>query len=191
MKRLLLIFILTLNFQSLTKANDSIKDFQIGGMSIGDSALQYFDKETIISSIKETSYFDDGFYDVSLESNDDKYEYYTLSFKKDDNNYIAYSITGINNMNFNNCLQKKKIVVKEIKQNLQNFKENNYKDFFKKNFGKSFATVTDFIFEDGSIRIWCDNWDKKHETAKFWDNSLNIDVSSEEFLLWLDNQAYK
>ena len=110
MKRLLLIFILTLSFQSLTKANDSIKDFQIEGMSIGDSALQYFDKETIISSIKETSYFDDSFYDVSLESNDDKYEYYTLTFKKNDNNYIAYSITGINNMNFNNCLKKKRLL---------------------------------------------------------------------------------
>ena len=55
---------------------------------------------------------------MSLESNDDKYEYYTLTFKKNDNNYIAYSIAGINNMNFNNCVQKKKIVVKEIKQNL-------------------------------------------------------------------------
>ena len=160
-------------------------------MSIGDSALQYFDKETIISSIKETAYFDDGFYDVSLESNNDKYEYYTLSFKKNDNKYIVYSITGINNIDFNNCVQKKKIVVKEIKQNLQNFKEDNYKDFYHKKFGKSFAVITDFIFQDGSIRIWCDNWDIEHEVAKFWDNSLNIDVSSKEYLLWLDNKAYK
>ena len=138
MKRLLLILILTFSFQNLTKADD-IRDFQIEGMSVGDSALQYFDKETIISSIKETAYFDDGFYDVSLESNDDKYEHYILSFKKNDNKYIAYSITGINNINFNNCVQKKKIVVKEIKQNLQNFKEDNYKDFYRKKFGKSFV----------------------------------------------------
>ena len=41
MKRLLLILILTLSFQSLTKADD-IRDFEIEGMSIGDSLLEYF-----------------------------------------------------------------------------------------------------------------------------------------------------
>ena len=42
MKRLLLILILTINFQSLTKADD-IRDFEIEGMSIGDSLLDYVD----------------------------------------------------------------------------------------------------------------------------------------------------
>ena len=190
MRIFLTVLVLIFSFQSWTKADD-IKDFEIEGMSIGDSALKYYDKETIISSIKETAYFDDGFYDASLDSNDDKYEYYTLSFKKLDSKYIIYSLTGINNMNFKDCVQKKETVVKDIKQTLQNFKENNYKDFYQKKFGKSFAVITDFIFQDGSIRIWCDNFDKDHEIAKMWNNSLNIDVSSEEFLLWLNTKAYK
>ena len=41
MKRLLLILILTLSFQSLSKADD-IRDFEIEGMSIGDSLLESF-----------------------------------------------------------------------------------------------------------------------------------------------------
>jgi len=41
MKRLLLILILTFSYQTLTKADD-ISDFEIEGMSIGDSALDYF-----------------------------------------------------------------------------------------------------------------------------------------------------
>ena len=44
MKFLFLILFLILNFQSWTKAND-IRDFQIEGMSIGDSALKYFSKD--------------------------------------------------------------------------------------------------------------------------------------------------
>ena len=44
--RLLLILILTFSFQSLTKADD-IRDFEIEGMSIGDSALDYFTKNEI------------------------------------------------------------------------------------------------------------------------------------------------
>ena len=46
MKRLILIFILTLSFQSWTKADD-IRDFQIEGMSIGDSLLEFFNEKII------------------------------------------------------------------------------------------------------------------------------------------------
>jgi len=48
MKRLLLILILTFSFQSLSKADD-IRDFQIEGMSLGDSLLDFFSLEEIKS----------------------------------------------------------------------------------------------------------------------------------------------
>jgi len=44
MKRLLLILILTFSFQTWTKADD-IRDFQIEGMSVGDSLLDYFNEK--------------------------------------------------------------------------------------------------------------------------------------------------
>ena len=47
--KLLLILILTFSFQTLSKADD-IRDFQIEGMSIGDSALDF----TSINEIKRT-----------------------------------------------------------------------------------------------------------------------------------------
>ena len=46
MKRLLLILILTFSFQTLTKADD-IRDFEIGGMSIGDSLLKFMSVDEI------------------------------------------------------------------------------------------------------------------------------------------------
>ena len=46
MKRLLLILILILSFQSWTKADD-ISEFEIEGMSVGDSLLDYFSEEEI------------------------------------------------------------------------------------------------------------------------------------------------
>ena len=48
--RFLLIFILSLNFQSLAKAND-ISDFQIEGISINISALDFMSKKEIINNI--------------------------------------------------------------------------------------------------------------------------------------------
>ena len=55
MKRLLLIFILTLSFQSWIKADD-IRDFEIEGLSIGDSLLDYFSEDKIKDSIVKDSY---------------------------------------------------------------------------------------------------------------------------------------
>ena len=46
MKRLLLILILTFSFQTLAKADD-IGDFEIEGMSIGDSLQIYLDNKKI------------------------------------------------------------------------------------------------------------------------------------------------
>ena len=55
MKRLLLILILTLSFQTLTKADD-IRDFEIEGMSIGDSLLNLFSEEELIEQFKGNIY---------------------------------------------------------------------------------------------------------------------------------------
>ena len=41
------VLILILGFQSMVKADD-IKDFEIEGISIGDSALKFFTKDQII-----------------------------------------------------------------------------------------------------------------------------------------------
>ena len=46
MRTILAIFIIIFVFQSWTKA-DEIRDFQIEGMSIGDSGLEYFTKNEI------------------------------------------------------------------------------------------------------------------------------------------------
>ena len=46
--KLLLILILILNFQALTKADD-ISEFEIEGISIGESVLKYYSKKKIYS----------------------------------------------------------------------------------------------------------------------------------------------
>ena len=51
MKQLLFVIILIINFQSLTKADD-VRDFEIEGMSIGDSALDFFPKNEVDSRKK-------------------------------------------------------------------------------------------------------------------------------------------
>ena len=53
MRILLSILILLFSLQSLVWADD-VKDFEIEGMSIGDSLLEYMEKKEIIEMVKDT-----------------------------------------------------------------------------------------------------------------------------------------
>ena len=50
MRLFITVFILIFSLQSWTKADD-IRDFQIEGMSVGDSLLDYFSKDEIEKNI--------------------------------------------------------------------------------------------------------------------------------------------
>ena len=58
MKKFILFIILTISFQSWAKADD-IKDFQIEGMTIGDSLLKFMSLNEINSNTFE-NYFKNG-----------------------------------------------------------------------------------------------------------------------------------
>ena len=55
MRIFLSIFILIFSFQSWAKAND-IRDFEIEGISIGNSLLDYYSVEEIKKSSRKTNY---------------------------------------------------------------------------------------------------------------------------------------
>ena len=71
MKRLLaylfLVLVLTFSLQSLTKANDSIRDFQIEGMSIGDSLLIHISKNEIDQLKKYQVYPNKDYFTLYIE----------------------------------------------------------------------------------------------------------------------------
>ena len=82
MNRLLLIFILTFSFQTLTKADD-IRDFEIEGMSIGDSLLDYFSEKKIKNEEKnayiwKTKFLINGFKSAKFKT----YERVQFAYKK-------------------------------------------------------------------------------------------------------------
>ena len=100
MKRLLLILILTFSFQTLSKADD-ISDFQIEGMSIGDSALDHFSKKEIDDQASNGNYKSKKFKYVTLESdNFNTYEDIQIHYLSNDSKYIIHSISA--NINFPN-----------------------------------------------------------------------------------------
>ena len=86
-KKLLLILILILGFQSWTKADD-ISDFEIEGMSIGDSLLDYVNIEYINN-------------DKSYHGNNKKY--YTILLEQDYQTFDAIQLTILDNDKNREC----------------------------------------------------------------------------------------
>ena len=86
MIRLLIILILAFSFQTLSKADD-IKDFEIEGISIGDSILKYYNREDLNKFYKINYPNSDKYIGYEIPNHLSKikfknYESITLHFKK-------------------------------------------------------------------------------------------------------------
>ena len=94
MKKLFIIIIFFISFQTLSKAED-IRDFEIEGMSIGDSALDYFGINDIIKN-SQSYYKNKKFTPVQ----NDNYNFFKIydavdyHFKTGDNKYIIQNISA-------------------------------------------------------------------------------------------------
>ena len=169
MKRLLLILILTLSFQSITKADD-IKDLEIEGMSIGDSALDFF-SENELKSNKRNWYKDKKFYGVKIKIQSEKYDHIQLHFKTGDKKYIIHALGGLVDFlnNIKDCYPLKKKVDKELKNLFTNSRINSTKKrkHSGDKSGKSFVTTTFYYVENGDIFTGCYDLAKKYGAKNF------------------------
>ena len=85
--------ILILSFQSWTKADD-VRDFEIEGMSIGDSLLDYMTKTQINNSKRNYLKGKRKYYVVYKQSFLNTYEIVDIYLKTGDKNYEIQTIVG-------------------------------------------------------------------------------------------------
>jgi hypothetical protein len=194
--KIFLIFILILNFQSWTNADD-IKDFEIEGISIGDSLLDFFTKVSIDKkkSYKQ-NYNDDEFVLLRFNSPNQKdfiYPMIRFHIKKNDEDYLIYHIGGNKNLSYSLCKKEKKIITEDL---TKLFSKDLRQDYPEKSHaydktGNSKTISSYFDLDNGRIRIMCTFWSKKLKSEKRWKDSLTVNIYSEEFINWLQNKAYK
>jgi hypothetical protein len=188
MKKLLAIMVLSLCFVTPSKTDD-IKDFEIDGISIGESLLNYY-SENEIKKFKKTTYQNntDEYFMIS-GAKDRSQEYEALSFhvKKGDNRYIIHSLGGYiyYQKNFNECLNKKKKVVNSLKSSFGNLKTHDYDHKYDWDL-KSIAYINDFNFKNGAIRVYCVNWSEVTENERSFADNLSIEISPDYFNKWLN-----
>ena len=188
---LLLVLVLTFGFQSWTKADD-IREFEIEGMSIGDSLLDYFSEEEIKRSDRydntNTNWKSDKMFQLRTGK---KGPYIEIMFalKKNDKKYKIYGIDGLVKMenNISECYPKLEKTSKSLEQffpNAEIIKDNS--PHRGDPTGNSMVKSVYFLFPSGDFAsVECYDWSKK---MGYWDN-FRIGLVTEEFNTW-NNSNY-
>ena len=191
MKKFLTTLIFILMFQTPSQADD-IQDFQIEGMSIGDSALDYFSEDEIKNG---SSIFgkDKSIYKIELSGSKIKqYDGIGFYFSKGDKNYIIKGITAaLFFYDFNKCKQKKKEIEKDVSNIFSSAKKDSvdYKHPLDK---KSLVSQTTYESNSmkGLISIACYDWHKNIEKNKKWNDHLAIEIYDADTEYWIRYLAH-
>ena len=189
MKKLLAVLILFLTLQTPSLADD-IRDFQIEGMSIGDSLLDYFSE----LEIKNFKNYDDlpsnmrfrisEFYsreDMKMDLYDGMQVYY----KPKDKKFILHGLNGFFFCsNKTECKKIYKNIVNDVSRDFENLKgkETTFKHRDDKS-GKSIVTLHLFEVDKGVVSIAYTNWS---DEVKFSDN-VDVEAITTDVKNWINS----
>ena len=190
MRIFLSIFILIFVLQSLTKADD-ITEFEIEGMSIGDSLLNHMNLNEINSAILNSKYKNNSFIRAEFYNNLKIYDAIQLHFRNDDSTYTIHMLAGAKYFidDIKNCLKEKK----NIENDFSNiFKNSKFEDWGvsphpSDESEKSLVYTSIFnLKENGNIAIQCYDWTNKMR----YNDHLKVKLMTNEYTYWIQNEAY-
>ena len=193
-KRLLFILVLIFNFQSCPKADD-IRDFQIEGISVGDSLLKYFDKSEIDKN-KYYMYKSQKYAQYNYDVRNSDYDNIVIEFK-DSGNYLIGSIiarTLYKDNDFYKCSNKEKILLEDLTiifYDNSNYIDHGIDEHEMDKSGESKGTWHTFELNDksGWIYLECLNWSDKFNSDGFTDE-LKLSILNSEYGKFLATEAY-
>ena len=194
MRVFIVLLVLFFSLQSWTKADD-IEDFEIEGISIGDSLLKKFSSNDILDKIKNQKqhYKNNEFLLISFTIESQQYDALRFHIKRNDKDYIVYHIGGYKLLDFNQCNNAKNKISDELSEVFGSSKrqDSKTKSHSYDKTGKSKTISNYFNLNSGRIRIMCTDWSSKLTAEKNWQDNLQVNIYSKEFANWLNNKAYK
>ena len=186
MKKLLGIVVLGLLLITPSQADD-IQDFEVDGVSIGDSLLDFMSKKEIIEAEKKSSTYENKKFLIIFASlNSEIYEAIQITYKPDDQKYLIHAIDGVLYFpnNIKGCRKKMKEIVKEIEVVLSNTikSEENFPHEYDTS-GKSMTYGVKFKIESGGvIDAYCTDWSDELSKKHGLQDSFKLFAGSAEFL---------
>ena len=177
-------------FQTPSQADD-IRDFQIEGMSIGDSALDYFTEKEIndlmqfgFKKSKEYAY-------INLrEEKLDNFDKVLILFKSEDVKFIIHSISSriFFDKNIRACHKKQKELVNEFSELFEKISVKDDQGTYSysgDDSGKSKVTTINFQLNDGGVaHVGCYKFSKEYLEKNNYGSAqaiLSMSISSSEY----------
>ena len=185
MKKLLAIILLSLFFTTSSQAGD-IRDFQIGGISVGDSLLDFMSRKEIEDS--KLNYFKNTrqYFVIGKLDETNVYDQLEIYLKSYDNNFTVKAIGGFKvDVKKDECLKDKDIIVKEVSSLFGKIKpQEDTKSHEYDKSGKSKQHITQFTMSGGHVRVECVFFHKKIKRKTGWKDNLQIVSMSDEVQTW-------
>ena len=194
MRIFLSILIIIFSFQSSTKGDD-IKDFEIEGISIGDSLLDHFTKDNIDKK-SSALYPNKDMLAATFRTNSfEIFEEIQFHWLTNDKNYIIQSISA--NIDFPNdiakCLEKRKSINNDVKLLFNNAEEEDWGKRALTNVdpsGETFAYQNIYYLNNGNIIVSCRDFGTNKENNEGFKDYLAIMIDSKIFDDWINNKAW-
>ena len=166
---------------------DDIRDFQIEGMSVGDSLLDYFSKKEIKDNTNTDYYTNNKYTSVEFSGlpSFEIYDSVEFNYKTDDKKYIIVAIAGalFCEKNIEKCNKKQKEIDLELSNMLK--KSQRVDDKGKHSAdesGKStFLHINFWLITGDVVVIELVDWSEKITNEKGWTDNVNVSFRTEEF----------
>ena len=181
------LFLFLFGFSAPSFADD-IRDFQIEGMSVSDSMLDFLSEEKIKDNIQDF-YKNNEFIPVWIEGSYFKstmYEKIEFNYKNGDKNYVIYNVSGLTfPKNINDCYQKMDEIIESINNAVPNVNKSSKetRNLKKDKSGNSKLTFVEFYFDSGRSQVGCYDW----SIEKGWIDHLRVAIALDEFIDWSIN----
>ena len=190
-----LVVILLFKFQPWSLADD-IRDFEIEGMSIGDSLLNYYSQREINEALKNASYYKSKKYvEIFLSYEKGEFDVLQVAFQTKDKSYKIEKI--MMSIDFSNQIEK----CKEFKENFIEDSSKFLKLSNRRNHdttaladptGNSFRYISTYLHPAGGFfNFTCTDYGKEMYDENGWYDSFTVSVGSEKMLKYLQSdEAY-
>ncbi len=184
MKYFFFALLLIFSLHSWTMA-DEVKEFEIDGMSIGDSLFEYKSFNEIEKAVENKMMYPDSNFAVIVFNPNSKqpYDYIEIVYDITNKEYIIDALTGLVNYpnSYDKCKKNKINISNEFKLIFKDAEiyENESPHYY---FPDSTVDQIDFYPKSGGfVRVSCTDWSEKLFKENEWVDNLKVSIGSVQF----------
>ena len=208
MKKILIFLFSLFLLSSPSVFAEDISDFEIEGISIGDSLLDYMTEDEILEEIEinkndyyylnEPNKYSEVYLFQNLQQYDSASFFVTNSptskYITDKNRNEKYRIVTVRGLidytkGFDGCLQKRDEIVEELSKLFPNTQKREV--VFPHGADPSGNSMYDVVYFDfdsgGGIEVSCDDFEETLRIKKDWQEGLSVSLDSKEIINWLSD----